>query len=192
MQRGMTLAPRVQVYTQLSCNALHQNYNHTRHRMDEYLFPTSASALSTPLSSNSSFFVSSYEHDYNRPLPILFPEVPPTHRSMPPVRDPSTVCATDPAVQAGAARLQTAIMTTMGVLSAITTGWWGHFSERHGRTRVLAASSFGLLITYASVLRLVTPFTNATSTATLLSCYPSSLLPPASLSHSGSLHTSFF
>ncbi|KZV68277.1 hypothetical protein PENSPDRAFT_582643 [Peniophora sp. CONT] len=149
--RGMTLAPRVQVYTQLSCNALHQNYNHTRHRMDEYLFPASVS-LASPLSSNSSFFVSSYEHDWNQPLPIIFPEVPSSHRTMPPVRDPSTVCATDPAVQAGAARLQTAIMTTMGVLSALTTGWWGHFSERYGRTKVLAASSFGLLITDVAFL----------------------------------------
>lgn len=185
----MTLAPRVQVYTQLSCNALHQNYNHTRHRMDEYLFPASVS-LASPLSSNSSFFVSSYEHDWNQPLPIIFPEVPSSHRNTPPVRDPSTVCATDPAVQAGAARLQTAIMTTMGVLSALTTGWWGHFSERYGRTKVLAASSFGLLITYVILLGRIVLCADAITTAMSPSYSPFSPPPPVSSSQNGFLHIS--
>jgi hypothetical protein len=61
---------------------------------------------------------------------------------------PSQRCMSDPAVQAGAARLQTIMTTTMGTLSALTTGWWGHFGERHGRTRVLAFSSLGLFLTF--------------------------------------------
>jgi hypothetical protein len=60
---------------------------------------------------------------------------------------PSKKCMSDPAVQAGAARLQTIMTTTMGTLSALTTGWWGHFGERHGRTRVLAFSTLGLFLT---------------------------------------------
>lgn len=37
--------------------------------------------------------------------------------------------------------------TTMGLLSALTTGWWGHFGERFGRTKVLAGSTLGLFLT---------------------------------------------
>lgn len=60
---------------------------------------------------------------------------------------PSARCASDPAVQAGAAKIQTILTTTSGVLSALTTGWWGHFGERHGRTRVLAITTLGLFLT---------------------------------------------
>jgi hypothetical protein len=128
MQRGMTLAPRVQVYTQLSCNVLHQNYNHT----NSLLFPSPTSsyipnALSPVVISNA--------HPFRPNLPI---------------HDPAQLCSSDPAVQAGAARLQTAFMVIMGVLSVLTTSFWGHFGERHGRTRVLALSSLGLLITYVN------------------------------------------
>jgi hypothetical protein len=56
----------------------------------------------------------------------------------------------NPAVQAGAARLQATMTTTMGFLSALTTGWWGHFGERNGRTKVLAGATFGLFLTYVS------------------------------------------
>jgi MFS family permease len=38
--------------------------------------------------------------------------------------------------------------TTMGLLSALTTGFWGKFGERHGRTKVLCFSVLGLLLTY--------------------------------------------
>ncbi|KAG5641236.1 hypothetical protein DXG03_005680 [Asterophora parasitica] len=62
-------------------------------------------------------------------------------------RSPANRCIGDPAVQAGAARLQTMMTTTMGLLSALTTGWWGHFGERHGRTKVLAIVTLGLFIT---------------------------------------------
>jgi hypothetical protein len=61
---------------------------------------------------------------------------------------PSQKCLSDPTVQAGAARLQTIMTTTMGTLSALTTGWWGHFGERHGRTRVLAFSTLGLFLMF--------------------------------------------
>lgn len=64
-----------------------------------------------------------------------------------PRRIPSPRCVSDPEVQASAARLQTIITTTMGLLSALTTGWWGRFSERHGRTKVLALSTLGLFLT---------------------------------------------
>lgn len=37
-------------------------------------------------------------------------------------------CATDPVVQAAVAKLQMIMTATMGVLSSITTAWWGAVS----------------------------------------------------------------
>ncbi|KAJ3506973.1 hypothetical protein NMY22_g17078 [Coprinellus aureogranulatus] len=42
--------------------------------------------------------------------------------------------------------------TTMGVLSLLTTGWWGAFSDRHGRTTILCISIFGSLITDFTIM----------------------------------------
>lgn len=145
----MTLAPRVQVYTQLSCNAVlgHDVYDHTN---------STESTLSSHYTLSNST-VDQYTQPYNifgpaidehgtQPMYIHF-----TERSDDDEPDPRSVpskrCMSDPKVQAGAARIQTVMTTTMGFLSALTTGWWGHFGEQHGRTRVLAASTLGLFLT---------------------------------------------
>lgn len=158
----MTLAPRVEVYTQLACYSLHghHDYNHT----------------STP----SSYPVSESQSYTLDPIaPYIFPEwkSPPTpfiteilsattdskadrgdvggqlgEEAGDFKRIPSARCIADPAVQSGAAKLQTLMTVTMGMLSALTTGWWGHYGQRHGRTKVLALSTLGLLLTYVDVL----------------------------------------
>ena len=151
-QRGMTLAPRVQVYTQLSCNEVygHDRYNHTR-------MHGHSSFINTP-------YAPSLHSDTALPLPLELNFPPHPEQSTPtsandtlpggddeeedPRRPPSERCIKDPAVQARAARLQTIMTTTMGVLSAMTTGWWGNIGEVHGRTRVLAAATFGLFMTF--------------------------------------------
>jgi len=146
----MTIAPRVEIYTQLSCNHLYgrHDWNHTQH-----------SHLMEPLS------------PYTTLLAAVDPFVPHHPAALRPhhvISDPAIVsdgpnsqgsrksrggkrtssgCASDPEVQARAARLQTIMTTTMGLLSAATSCWWGTFSERHGRTKVLAISSLGLLLT---------------------------------------------
>lgn len=138
----MTIAPRVEVFTQLSCNALHGrpiDFNHTRSHADTpQSFSTNKFDLNT-FSPHNSFTTSTLAGNDDDNDGWGDPEDP-THL-------PTKRCAQDPAVQAGAARLQMIMTTTMGTLSAITTGWWGHFGERHGRTRVLAASTLGWLLT---------------------------------------------
>ncbi|KAL1949746.1 hypothetical protein VTO73DRAFT_8627 [Trametes versicolor] len=154
--RGMTLAPRVQVYTQLSCNALygHDVYDHTE------------------------INVTSLTPSPHIPFLHLDPAGPALHPFIPrhdehavmvtfaadnddeepdPRRPPSKRCLQDPAVQKGAARLQTIITITMGTLSALTTGWWGNFGERHGRTRVLAVATMGLFLTDLVFILVSTP-----------------------------------
>ncbi|KAJ6576516.1 major facilitator superfamily domain-containing protein [Mycena vulgaris] len=141
--RGMTIAPRIEVFTQLSCSRLHHSYNHT------------AAAWVEATSIMPSYAPLYFGLD---PLgPQLSPELLDPAEDEPwddgdtgdddPRRLPSPRCLSDPAVQVGAARIQTIFTTTMGLLSALTTGWWGHFGERHGRTKVLAIAVLGLFLT---------------------------------------------
>jgi hypothetical protein len=144
-QRGLTLAPRVEVYTQLSCNVLqHKHYNNVAHTNilpstpynDHSHFYYSLDPLSPTLSGleNHSFpkTVSDYTTDDEEEED---PRYLPSHK-----------CLSDPAVQARAARLSTVMTVVSGSLTALTTGWWGRFGERHGRTRVLATATLGLFL----------------------------------------------
>lgn len=143
----MTLASRVEVFTELSCHSLHEHYNHTRvlpshtsfnstHHIADSVEPH---LISVHLASLPDTYTTARIHDNGDVDEDEDPRV-----------IPSKKCVSDPAVQAGAARLQTIMTTTMGALSALTTGWWGQFGERHGRIRVLAISTFGLFLTYVS------------------------------------------
>ena len=152
----MTLAPRLEIYTQLACSNLYgdHKWNHTQHMTSNI----SSDIANIPLYASIDP-LGPHLHPYS-----LFPEPGTTYVPNPnhqlvvnddddtdntedPRRIPSSRCVSDPEVQASAARLQTIMITTMGLLSALTTGWWGHFSERHGRTTVLALSTFGLFFT---------------------------------------------
>ena len=131
----MTLAPRVQVYTQLSCNALHrrQLYGPSGIPSNHSLTPTLAPEYIAPSSSPVYFPHFSNSRGYNGA------EVPWQFLSQD--------CLSDPAVQSGAASLQTTMATIMGILSVCSTTWWGHYGQKHGRTKVLAASTLGVLFT---------------------------------------------
>lgn len=54
-------------------------------------------------------------------------------------------CRKSPEVQKAAAQFQTAMTITQGVLSALTTGWWGRLSDKWGRTRVMAIAMCGII-----------------------------------------------
>lgn len=186
----MTVAPRVEVYTQLSCAALHRgDWNHTQ---TQELYPasllnpipqdllsreatswdlalaSSRNSSTIPKASTSSHSLAFYAsidplgpplhaspHSFSSsptPYSLSTTHLDPVDDPQVEFDDPRRRCLADPAaVQAGAARLQTMMTTTMGLLSALTTGWWGHFGERHGRTRVLAFSTMGLFLTYVFI-----------------------------------------
>lgn len=144
----MTLAPRLEVFTQLSCNNLygHHEWNHTQSVSN---FSSDVYPAIDPLQSNFHPYTlfSKPEVTFSNNQLATTGDDSDSDGTDDPRRIPSTRCFSDPAVQAGAARLQTIMTTTMGLLSALTTGWWGHFGERHGRTRVLAVSTLGLFLT---------------------------------------------
>ncbi|KAJ7735098.1 major facilitator superfamily domain-containing protein [Mycena maculata] len=61
-------------------------------------------------------------------------------------------CSSDPAVQAAVARLVTVLATTTGILTCLTVGWWGSFSDRHGRARMITIASVGQLATSLNII----------------------------------------
>lgn len=153
LTRGMTLASRVEVFTELSCHSLHEHYNHTRVVPSHTPFNSSHYAVDPVEPHSISVHLTS--------SPIHTSGKIQEHGDVDEDEDPRMIpgkkCVSDPAVQAGAARLQTIMTTTMGALSALTTGWWGQFGERHGRIRVLAISTFGLFLTDLTFILVSTP-----------------------------------
>ncbi|KAI9461197.1 major facilitator superfamily domain-containing protein [Lactarius psammicola] len=113
----MTLAPRVEVYTQIACRALHVS-------------PVSDIVPAPPLHPPGSLVRAS---DAVR---VQFQDAPVKKYDE---------CTGDPNVQARAARIQASVKTTESILSAVTTGWLSHLSDRSGRKGILALSMFGAL-----------------------------------------------
>ncbi|KZP25098.1 MFS general substrate transporter [Athelia psychrophila] len=142
--RGMTVAPRVEVLTHLACGSLNSHPNE----------------LSTPSLDNYAYSSPYFSVDPAGPHHIIHFTGNASHDEQEdddPRDLPSEHCSLDPAVQAGTARIQTILTITSGVLSALTTGWWGRFGERHGRTRVLSLTTLGLLLTDMTFILVSTP-----------------------------------
>ncbi|KAH9857150.1 MFS general substrate transporter [Lenzites betulinus] len=55
-------------------------------------------------------------------------------------------CHADPIVSAAVAELSVLMTATIGVLSCITTAWWGSLSDRYGRTKVLSCAVTGIVL----------------------------------------------
>lgn len=155
----MTSAPRLEVFTQLSCNNLygHHGWNDTQSTSSSPSNPSHVTFYPsldflgphfspyTLFSEGGAVFIPNPLSEVN-----LRTGSKGDKSNSDDTEDPRTIpsarCLSDPAVQAGAARLQTIMTTIMGLSTALTTGWWGHFSERHGRTSVLALSTLGVFL----------------------------------------------
>ncbi|KAJ7067798.1 major facilitator superfamily domain-containing protein [Mycena amicta] len=122
--RGMTLAPRVAVFTQLACSQIHHQ--------NTLLQAAPIYHVNSPL-----LFLEPSRDDGNA-----------GNRTQPAPRS----CKSDPAVTARAAKIQATYAMTMGFLSALTTGWWGQFGDRYGRTKLLAVSTVGWFLTDVSFI----------------------------------------
>ncbi|KZV91227.1 MFS general substrate transporter [Exidia glandulosa HHB12029] len=60
--------------------------------------------------------------------------------SAPHERTPAQLCAKDPTVKKAVASILTVLTSTGGILTMITTGWWGQRSDMWGRTTVLTVA----------------------------------------------------
>ncbi|KAF7973489.1 hypothetical protein HWV62_14982 [Athelia sp. TMB] len=151
--RGMTIAPRVLVLTHLACGSLNAE---TSPLSPHLITPQNQSTY--PSNLHNPYASPYFAVDAAGPHQMIHFMTPTTPEEDDDPRDlPSAYCSSDPTVQAGAARIQTILTITSGVLSAATTGWWGHFGERHGRTRVLALTTIGLLLTDLTFILVSTP-----------------------------------
>ena len=147
----MTLAPRVEVFTQLSCSAAqHQHYNHTVVTVPTFENPFPYKPLPQPLSHPNISYIAPDRTLSDQHQTQNEKEDQEEEEEDPRIL-PSNRCLSNPVVQAGAARLQTIMTITMGGLSALTTGWWCQFGERYGRTRVLAITTFGLFLAWVAI-----------------------------------------
>jgi MFS family permease len=162
----MTLAPRVEVFTQLSCHRVYDTLaqpaqpakfshriNNTSSIIPSVLkitSPVSALGLSSHTPESEPFLQLSI---VNRSVGGDYRDhIESNDAAGDPQLKNSNRCVQDTNVQAGAAKMQMIMTTSMGLLSALTTGWWGHFGERYGRTRVLAISTLGLFLTCVAYL----------------------------------------
>ncbi|PWY98522.1 hypothetical protein BCV70DRAFT_201832 [Testicularia cyperi] len=88
----------------------------------------------------------------------------PNSTNLPPIRRPSKECYKSPEVQSALASLQLRMTLSMGLLAALTTGFWSNLSSRKGRLPVLRISMAGiictdiLMLTVALVPRSSLPF----------------------------------
>ncbi|KAF7363597.1 MFS domain-containing protein [Mycena sanguinolenta] len=129
MVASATLAPKVEIYTLLACSVHKPEIFKDRHFLPAPSFQSSAETIKTT-------FPLSFDIATNTSSPAVIP-----------LADyPTQECNSDPVVRAAVAKLTATLTTSMGVLGMLTTGWWGAFSDRAGRTRVLGLTVFGLLL----------------------------------------------
>ncbi|RDB23050.1 putative membrane protein C14C4.07 [Hypsizygus marmoreus] len=134
-----TMAPRIEIYTLLACSV---------HKPDifRHSLPSLNGTSGLPLPGISAVTPGSkfISLQFNTTMPFILPMSGLKNNTEP---GKPTLCASDPVVQAAVAKLTAVMAASMGILSCVTTGWWGAFSDRHGRTRVMGLSIVGLLIT---------------------------------------------
>ncbi|KAI5899598.1 MFS general substrate transporter [Schizophyllum commune H4-8] len=139
MAMSGTLAPKIEIYTRLVCRVHRPDLFKDTYHYDP---ATTEGILGKPRPANGMIDPhDTFPHPVARETVLHFAadegEEGPT----------KPTCASDPLVQRIVAQLSAAMTLSMGVLACLTTGWWGSFSDRHGRRSVMGISVFGLLLT---------------------------------------------
>ncbi|KAG6829195.1 hypothetical protein H0H92_005396 [Tricholoma furcatifolium] len=134
-----TLAPRIEIFTLIVCSVLKPDIFHSSSP------PFGAfDLLNMSLASGSTNGSSGLEAARGLSLHAFIDDA-----------TGGRSCAANPVVQAAVAKLSaggsvcpsntTIYTTSMGILGCITAGWWGAYSDRYGRTRLLSIAIIGLL-----------------------------------------------
>lgn len=170
LSMGMTISPKVEIYYQLICRAMGPEESGTTlppPQTDVRLGPQPPlhdSLPSSPKPSSQNDVVAQFVEQANTSamgLPGFQFEVIPTngdswakqcHKSAPVQKAVTTLVRP---FALGVAQLDkliasheqaTILSLSMGILSALTTGWWGSVSDRRGRKPVLLISFTGMLL----------------------------------------------
>ncbi|TDL24842.1 MFS general substrate transporter [Rickenella mellea] len=154
-----TIAPRVELYTRLACREHKPEYSAGRGPSSSNYLTTNGYPHGIHVDANISERASQISTLPYMSLAALgsFPiATQPFYRDMP--EDPThnqtsadkererQLCASDPEVQAHVAKLMASMATVSGILTCLTTAWWGSLSDRHGRMRVVGISVFGTIL----------------------------------------------
>ncbi|KAG9040367.1 hypothetical protein FS837_000736 [Tulasnella sp. UAMH 9824] len=145
-----TMAPRAEIYIKLAC---------AYHRPEYYETPIFRPP-SAPAINNLALLSHSYNHMLSEASSNAAPVLPRemslnfTHPTKPAINIPTgkTKCNSDPVVLAAVAKLTTVTTLIVGILTCLTTGWWGQLSDRRGRKFVMGCSVIGLLISEANLI----------------------------------------
>ncbi|GAA6041794.1 hypothetical protein JCM8097_007164 [Rhodosporidiobolus ruineniae] len=149
---GMTIAPKLQIYNQLVCSSMDPAVSGVT--APPPIFATDPShSLSSPSFSSLSLSlpgIGGGEDDGVKvpgPLPGRdAPGAPPRPTSPESDAEWSRQCSHSKAVQKEVANLNLILTLMMGILSSLTTGWWGSFSDRKGRKPVLVIALCGSVL----------------------------------------------
>ncbi|KAJ1309896.1 hypothetical protein OPQ81_006657 [Rhizoctonia solani] len=128
MFQASTFAPQTELFIKFACDELRPEYRIDLNRVQ--MGPTL--------------------NDAEVDVPVTFIQSNPSlgDRIMKPtIFHPDKRCAEDAAVQGAAAKLSAWITGAQGILSCLTLGWWTQYSDRAGRTKLLAISSLTGLLT---------------------------------------------
>lgn len=101
MAMSMTLAPRIQIYTELACDQYKPEYSND-----------TVGVVANTISAFSEF-------------PTSWAGRPPSLTLRAAADRPYELCVADPDVQQAVSRLALTMLTAMGILGCLTTGFWG-------------------------------------------------------------------
>ncbi|KAJ7512452.1 major facilitator superfamily domain-containing protein [Mycena galericulata] len=122
-----TLAPTVELYTKLACRVHTTDPNYPKETYNGLDLLPNTSLVNLPPSFST----------------VVVDDVLIRRNTETVYFEETSECVSDPVVQAAVAKLITAITISTGVLTFLTVGWWGSFSDRHGRTRMISIAACG-------------------------------------------------
>ncbi|GAA6048675.1 hypothetical protein JCM3770_002014 [Rhodotorula araucariae] len=135
---GMTVAPRLEIYSELVCRAMPVERSHVtapppildvRPRDPN---PIAGAPIPVPANITADTWIA-FESTAREPLD----DDGDSWRLQ---------CQKSAPVQSAVAQLALVLSLLMGILSSLTTGWWGAFSDRRGRKPVLLLALFGTVM----------------------------------------------
>ncbi|KAH0827047.1 major facilitator superfamily domain-containing protein [Lanmaoa asiatica] len=140
------LSPKVALYTALACRVHKPEYITHSHHLPSFTFPPTHDLVAINAADIPISYVSDGSKTAADTVSIHLPNSAYTRLDyIQDEPDSQQKCASDPVVQAVVAKLNAVFNATTGILSCLTTSWWGSLSDRHGRRIVLLISIFGLL-----------------------------------------------
>ncbi|KAH8925148.1 MFS general substrate transporter [Atractiella rhizophila] len=148
LSMGIIIGPKLEVYQRLVCSEIQESSQAIAFNdFNLITIPHSLTQQSAPWSRLFDSSNSSQSEPPSIPFPDNSTHVPIMIPSAPdPPPDSRDRCRKDTAVQQAVTQLNVLLTLSMGILSALTTGFWGGFSDRYGRKKIVMLSVLGILV----------------------------------------------